>query len=90
VLQANLSQVFMACASAAGTWGGLEFLGSSLIIDPMGRRLAGPLAGDSAATTWADIDLDDVAAARHRGSGIDPRDDRRTDVYSVSYLGVPF
>ena len=89
VLQANLSQVFIACASAAGRWDEVEFLGSSLIVDPTGRRLAGPLPGESSMTASADIDLDAVAAARHRGRGIDPREDRRTDVYSVGYLGVP-
>ena len=46
VLQANLSQVFIACASQAGDFGDLRFLGSSILAGPYGHVVAGPLARD--------------------------------------------
>jgi predicted amidohydrolase len=84
-LQANLDQVFVACASAVGRAGGLEFLGASIIADPYGRLALGPLSGQREAVVVVDIDLDDVGRAQHRGDGIDPRIDRRTDVYGLAY-----
>ena len=39
-LQANLSQVFIACASQVGAFGDLLMLGSSVLVDPYGS-LAG-------------------------------------------------
>ncbi len=85
VLQANLDQVFVACASAVGQHGGLELLGASVVADPYGRRALGPLSGVADVVTTLDIDLDDVERAQHRGPGIDPRADRRTDVYGIAY-----
>jgi N-carbamoylputrescine amidase len=84
-LQANLDQVFVACASAVGRAGGLEFLGASIVADPYGRLALGPLSGHTEDVVVVGIDLDDVARAQHRGEGIDPRADRRTDVYGLAY-----
>jgi predicted amidohydrolase len=84
LVQANLDQVAIACASQAGASGGFRFLGSSVIGDARGTCVAGPLPGDGEATAIAEVDLDDVRAARDRGAGIRPRADRRTDVYGIA------
>jgi predicted amidohydrolase len=84
VLQANLSQVFIACASQAGASGELDFLGSSLIADPLGRVVAGPLPGSTQELALATIDLAAAEAAQVRDPLIRPRADRRTDVYDLS------
>lgn len=87
LLQANLSQVFIACASQVGVVGELEFLGSSLIADPMGKLAAGPLSGTETALEVAEIDLEAVERALVRDPLIRPREDRRTDVYDLSEIG---
>lgn len=83
VLQANLNQVFIACASQAGDAYGLEFLGSSILADPYGRHVIGPLPGDRDEIVTGTIDLDDAQRALSRGLLINPRDDRRTDIYGI-------
>ena len=89
VLQANLSQVFIACASQVGTFGEFEFLGSSLVASPFGKRVAGPMNGTDDELHGVTVDLDDVSKAKDRGALIRPRADRRTDVYGVLYDGTP-
>lgn len=83
ILQANLDQVFIACASQAGDRDGLEFLGSSIIAGPQGELVAGPLPGTVDETAIVEIDLDAVTRALTRDELITPRADRRTDVYGV-------
>lgn len=83
LVQANLNQVFIVCADQVGREGTHEFLGRSLVVDPYGSPLAGPLPPDGEEVVTVDVDLADVRAARHRGSGIDPRHNRRTDVYDA-------
>ncbi len=87
VLQANLNQVVIACASAVGQRDDLELLGASIVADPYGRLALGPLSGVADAIATVELDLDDVQQAQHRGPGIDPRLDRRTDVYGITYGG---
>ncbi|MQA73400.1 MAG: hypothetical protein GEU88_03435 [Solirubrobacterales bacterium] len=84
IVQANLDQVFIACASQAGDSDGLEFLGSSIVADPTGELLAGPLPGTDERLAVVEVDLDAVALAQERGELISPRADRRTDVYGVA------
>lgn len=86
-MQANLDGVFVACASQAGEWGEHSFLGSSILADPRGRALVGPLPGDADDLGLAEVDLAEVANAQSRGGGIDPRLDRRTDVYGLALEG---
>jgi N-carbamoylputrescine amidase len=88
VLQANLDQVHIACASQAGTHGGLHFLGSSVVSDPYGAVSLGPLSGEHPELALVTIDLDAVARSHHRGSLIDPFEDRRSDVYRLSVAGT--
>lgn len=87
--QANLSQTFIACASQAGDAHGQRFLGSSLLVDPWGKVLAGPLSPDSDECRTAQIDLDDVERAKRRGR-LRPRAERRTDVYGLFHEGQSY
>lgn len=87
VLQANLNQVFVAAVSQAGTHGGLEMLGSSLLADPLGGRVTGPLPGSDDRIVVARVDRAAPNAARVRGPLITPRADRRTDVYGITIDG---
>ncbi len=87
LVQANLDQVFVACASQAGRRGDFELLGSSIVADPLGRCVAGPLSGERPETAFADIDTGAVKAAGDRGGGVRPHADRRTDVYTLTVGG---
>ena len=83
VVQANLNQVFIACASQSGSRDDIRFLGSSLIVDPFGTVLHGPMADDQAGIGLAEVDVADVERAQWRSELIRPRADRRTDVYKI-------
>lgn len=87
LMQANLNQVFVACASQAGAQGEHDFLGSSIVADPHGRCVAGPLKGDRDETALVEVDLGTAAVAQDRGAGVRPRSDRRTDVYGLVVEG---
>jgi predicted amidohydrolase len=86
--QANLNQVFVAAASFAG--GGGRFLGSSVIADPYGRPLAGPLSRDQEEVATTRADMRAAAAAQHRSQLIHPRDERRSDLYRIDYRGCQY
>jgi predicted amidohydrolase len=88
ILQANLDQVFIACASQAGGRYGLDLLGSSILADPRGKLLVGPLPGDADELAVETIDLDEVERAQTRDPLITPRADRRTDVYGLAFDGT--
>lgn len=88
VVQANLNQVYVACASQAGSSDGLELLGSSMLADPYGRVLSGPLPGDRDEIAVVTVDLDAVREAQVRDHLIAPRADRRTDVYALNVDGI--
>ena len=90
MVQANLSQVFLCCASQPGAAAGIRFLGSSLIVDPYGAVLAGPLGQDAEEIAIAEIDLSAARAARVRSPLIRPREDRRTDVYRIAVDGAAY
>jgi N-carbamoylputrescine amidase len=83
ILQANLDQVFIACASQVGRSDRYEFLGSSVLAGPRGDVLAGPLPTAAPELAVVEIDLDDVVRAQTRDELITPREDRRTDVYEL-------
>lgn len=87
VLQANLNQCFIACASQAGTSPPFEFLGSSLVVDAYGRVLLGPMGRSEEQLATVTIDLDVVRESQERPGGIAPREDRRTDVYTLMAEG---
>jgi predicted amidohydrolase len=83
-LQANLDQLFIACASQAGPSAVYDFLGSSVVCDPYGHTRLGPLPGSRPELAITTIDLEEVPRAHDRGSLITPRADRRSDVYGLA------
>ena len=87
LVQANLSQVFIACASQAGRFGDLRFLGSSLVAGPYGRPAAEPLGRDGDEQVVVTVDLAEAGRAQVRSELVRPRADRRTDVYGVTLGG---
>lgn len=80
VVNANSNRVFFACADRAGTERGVTFEGQSVVVDPDGVPLAGPLPDSGSHSATADCDL-----ARARDKALTSRDDvladRRPDVY---------
>jgi predicted amidohydrolase len=88
LVQSNLDQVYIACASQAGPTGDYEFLGSSLVSDPYGKAALGPLAGSQHELATIEIELDAVQRAQDRDLLINPRRDRRTDVYGLAVSGT--
>jgi predicted amidohydrolase len=86
-VQANLDQVYIACASQAGEAWEQQFLGSSIVCDPYGGVPLGPLPGDRDELAVTTIDLDAVELAQTRGELINPRADRRSDVYGLTVQG---
>ena len=90
MVQANLNQVYMVCASQGDRAGDIRFLGSSMIIDPYGEVQAGPLSEHAAATIIADIDPERLASARIRSELVRPREDRRTDMYAIVIGGQTY
>ncbi len=81
LVQGNLNSVFLACADQVGEAEPYTFLGRSVLVDPYGRATVGPLDPVAEDLVVVEIDTDDVRRARHRGPGISPLEDRRTDVY---------
>ncbi|UQB93119.1 MULTISPECIES: nitrilase-related carbon-nitrogen hydrolase [Mycobacterium] len=89
LVQANLNQIAAVAVSqvAGASHDGPATLGGSVACDAYGELLAGPLSRSTADSAIASIDLDAVRSARIRSDRIRPREDRRTDVYGLSYLG---
>lgn len=81
LVQANLNGVFVACADQVGSTEAHEFLGRSVVADPFGRPLLGPLDPAGEAIEVCRLPLAALRAAADRGGGIRPLRDRRTDVY---------
>lgn len=86
IVQANLSQVFVGCADQVGSTREHAFLGRSVAVDPFGEVIGEIASPTEAQTVMFDVDPQEVERARHRGPGIDPFDNRRTDVYG-EFLG---
>ena len=89
LVQANLSQVFIACTSQVGAGDGVELLGSSVVADPYGRMAGGPLSTVREQLEVVDVDLSEARRAQARSELIRPRADRRTDVYGILHEGEP-
>lgn len=87
--QANLDQVAVVAVSqvAGASHGGPATLGGSVACDAFGELLAGPLSRTEADSALVSIDVAAVRAAQVRSETIRPREDRRTDVYSLAYGG---
>jgi predicted amidohydrolase len=84
IVQANLNQLPMICASQSGRAGATRFLGSSLIADAFGACVAGPLGEDEEGVLRAEMTLEGIRAARIRSPRVRPREDRRSDVYGLT------
>jgi N-carbamoylputrescine amidase len=78
--------ILVPTAWQAGVHGGLEFLGSSILADPYGKLVGGPLSGDNEVEV-VEIDMGLAELARVRSPLIAPRADRRTDVYGIAIDG---
>jgi predicted amidohydrolase len=76
---AYFNKVFLALCDRSGTERGVEFEGGSLIADPHGAIVAGPIASRGSETICADCDL--AAARDKRTSGGDAFADRRPERY---------
>lgn len=87
LVQANLNQTFIGCASQVGTYLDNEFLGASLLVDPFGRVVAGPLSATEPEIAVLEVDIDASRDALQRAGLISPRADRRTDVYGIKIAG---
>jgi N-carbamoylputrescine amidase len=87
--QANLDQVAVVAVSqvAGASHGGPATLGGSVACDAYGELLAGPLSRTSSDSAAVVVDVAAVRAARHRSETIRPREDRRTDIYALTYRG---
>jgi predicted amidohydrolase/alkylhydroperoxidase/carboxymuconolactone decarboxylase family protein YurZ len=84
LVQANLNQVYVACADLTGRARDLRFLGRSVIASPYGQPLAGPLPASGAGLLVAELDRAEAERAVQRSNGVSPRRDRRTDVYELA------
>lgn len=80
-VMANVNATPLACASQVGQAGPFEFLGSSVLIDPFGNDVAPPASRSDESVVVLDLDRAQLQLARHRGEGMSPLDQRRTDVY---------
>jgi predicted amidohydrolase len=78
---AHSNALYIACADRIGVERGQPFIGSSLIVGPTGRPLAGPAGYDTEEILTADISLGDVKASRTLSERNDVIGDRRPDVY---------
>lgn len=90
MVQANLNQIYMVCASQGGQAANHRFLGSSMVVDPFGEVIAGPSSEEASETLIAKTNADRLATARIRSTRIRPREDRRTDVYEIRIGGVSY
>lgn len=86
-VQANLDQVAVVAVSQApnSKSEGVAPLGGSIAVDAFGTLQVGPLSRTGPDSASFSISGDDVRAARVRSPRIKPREDRRTDVYHVTY-----
>jgi predicted amidohydrolase len=88
--QANLDQVAVVAVSQVAGGGRLSpaTLGGSVACDAYGELLAGPLSRTEAGSAIASIDIDAVRATQVRSPTIQPRNDRRRDIYAVTHGGA--
>jgi N-carbamoylputrescine amidase len=91
VAMASASQngVVMACADRVGVEREVRFLGASVIVGSDGWPVAGPASAEEEVLLVADVDLDGVAAARHRTPRNNLLEDRRPDSYNAVVVPPP-
>jgi predicted amidohydrolase len=79
----------MACADRVGVEREVRFLGCSVIIGADGWPVAGPAGPEEETLLVAEVDLDSVAAARHRTPRNHLIGDRRPDSYNAVVITPP-
>jgi predicted amidohydrolase len=80
---AYLNKVFVAVCDRCGTERGAEFEGGSVIADPQGALIAGPIGDRGAATISADCDLT-TARDKRTTQANDAFADRRSELYATA------
>jgi predicted amidohydrolase len=83
---AYFNKVFLALCDRAGTERGVEFEGGSVIADPRGAIVAGPMANRGPETIYAECDL--ATARDKRTSGGDAFADRRPERYATALANL--
>jgi N-carbamoylputrescine amidase len=85
IVQANLDQVAVVAVSQVTDRlrGSVRMLGGSIAVDAFGQVVAGPLSRSLPESVMAEIDIAAGRTARIRSELIQPRSDRRSDVYSL-------
>lgn len=78
---AHSNAIYIACADRVGVERGQPFIGSSLIIGPTGRAIAGPAGSDTEEILSATISLSDLKTSRTLNERNHVIGDRRPDVY---------
>ncbi|HSP65806.1 MAG TPA: nitrilase-related carbon-nitrogen hydrolase [Candidatus Deferrimicrobium sp.] len=86
---AGQNGVVVACADRVGVERDVRFLGCSVIVGPDGWPLEGPADHEQDALLVSDVDLDAVAAARHRTPRNHLIEDRRPDSYNAVVVPLP-
>lgn len=80
---ANSIRCMSACASQAGRQGEPESLGSSVVVERMEREALGSLSGSLDQIEFVSIDPGRSIAAQVRGVDINPKADRRRNLYGI-------
>ena len=78
---ASSNRLFIAACDRAGTERGVEWISGSVIVDPSGFALAGPVLGDQAVTVIAQCELDQARNKRISEHN-DVLADRRPELYA--------
>lgn len=81
IANAYCNAVHIVCADRVGVERGQAFEGRSLIVDPLGRSIAGPASKDKEETLYATLNIVDSRKLKIKSSMNDMIRDRRTDIY---------
>lgn len=84
-VQANLNQLFVACSCLVDGTGeeAQRFLGNSVIVGPDGGVILGPMPRSLQGLGIARISLQEAKVMSHPDELVQPRTDRRDDVYGL-------
>jgi predicted amidohydrolase len=77
---ASVNRIFIAAADRCGSERDTDWVGGSVIVDPDGFPLAGPVAADVATELYADLELE-LADSKQLSAHNDVLADRRLDLY---------
>jgi len=83
---AYANRTIIACADRIGTEDGVRYLGCSLIVDPFGKVVSGPVPPEVEGIFFADVDPK-AALSKSLGDHNDLWRDRRSDLYDALLSG---